>query len=63
MAGVEADGTCFCNVINSKDTKRHIDAFAMEYALPLSYKSFKMMYEDNCTINCETGEVDDRHSK
>ena len=60
VAGIMADGTCFCNGTYSQTTRKHISAFAREYAAPLTYYSFKMMYEENITINKETGEVQDR---
>ena len=60
VAGIKADGTCFCNGTYSATTRKHISAFAREYAAPLTYYSFKMMYEENITINMETGEVQDR---
>lgn len=60
VAGIEADGTCFCNGLYSMTTRKHISAFAREYASPLTYYSFKLMVEENITINMNTGEVEER---
>lgn len=57
VASVMADGTCFCYGLYSMTTRKHISAFAREYASPLTYYSFKLMYEENISINCLTGEV------
>lgn len=63
VAGITADGTCYCNGLYSMTTRKHISAFAREYASPLTYYSFKMMYEENITINMETGEVEERNAR
>lgn len=59
VAGISADGTCFCNGLYSMTTRKHISAFAREYASPLTYQSFKLMAEENICINYLTGEVTD----
>ena len=59
VAGISSDGTCFCNGLYSMTTRKHISAFAREYASPLTYQSFKLMAEENICINYLTGEVTD----
>lgn len=59
VAGVRADGFCWCNGTYSQTTRKHIGAFAHEYAAPFTYHDFKKMYEDNVMISHETGEVVD----
>ena len=56
VAGIKSDGTCFCNGPYSKDTRKHISAFAREYATPLTDRSFKLMYDEKLCINYLTGE-------
>lgn len=57
VAGVDADGFCWCNGLYSMTTRKHIGAFAAEYAAPLCFADFKQMFNDGCQINKDTGEV------
>ena len=57
VAGIYADGRCFCTGLYSMTTRKHISAFAREYANPLTYYDFKMAYENDFYINMYTGEI------
>lgn len=57
VAGVDADGFAWCNGLYSMTTRKHIGAFAAEYATPLAFQDFKLMAKDGCKISNKTGEV------
>ena len=57
VAYIDRDGWCGCNGTYSQTTRKHISAFAKEYAAPLDYYSFKKAYEGGYVINHHTGEV------
>ena len=54
---IDPHGWLVCHGTFSATTRKHIAAFCKEYANGLTYKSCKMAYEDNHTINIYTGEV------
>lgn len=57
VAWIDRDGWCGCTGTYSQTTRKHISAFAKEYAAPLDYYSFKKAYEGAYVVNCHTGEV------
>ena len=44
VAWIDKDGWCGCTGTYSQTTRKHISAFAKEYAAPLDYYSFKKAY-------------------
>lgn len=56
VAGITADGVAWCNGLYSMTTRRHISAFAKEYA-GLDYYCFKSMVENGYSIDLNTGEI------
>ncbi len=57
VASIDPDGWCCCYGLYSQTTRKHISAFAKEYAKPLTYSNFKTAYEEGYMINCLTGEI------
>lgn len=57
VASIDADGWCRCYGLYSQTTRKHISAFAKEYAKPLTYSNFKSAYQEGYIINRHTGEV------
>ena len=57
VAWIDRDGWCACTGTYSQTTRKHISAFAKEYASPLDYYSFKKAYEGGYVVNRHTGEV------
>ena len=57
VASIDADGWCCCFGLYSQTTRKHISAFAKEYANPLSYFDFKRAYQEEYIINRHTGEI------
>lgn len=57
VAWIDRDGWCGCTGTYSQTTRKHISAFAKEYAAPLDYYSFKKAYEDGNVINKHTGAI------
>lgn len=57
VASIDADGWCCCYGLYSQTTRKHISAFAKEYANPLTYFDFKRAYQEGYIINRHTGEV------
>lgn len=57
VASISHDGWCQCFGLYSQTTRKHISAFAKEYAKPLTYSNFKAAYEEGYMINCLTGEI------
>lgn len=57
VAWINEDGWCGCTGTYSQTTRRHISAFAKEYAAPLDYSSFKKAYEGGYVVNLHTGEM------
>lgn len=57
VAWINRDGWCGCNGTYSQTTRKHISAFAKEYATPLDYYSFKQAYEGGYVVNKHTGEI------
>ena len=57
VASIDADGWCCCYGLYSQTTRKHISAFANEYAAPLNYFDFKRAYSEEYIINRHTGEI------
>lgn len=57
VAWIDRDGWCGCTGTYSQTTRKHISAFAKEYASPFDYYSFKKAYEGGYVMNRHTGEV------
>ena len=57
VASISHDGWCCCHGLYSQTTRKHISAFAKEYADPLTYFDFKHAYNGGHIINRHTGEV------
>ena len=57
VAWVDSDGWCGCTGTYSQTTRKHISAFAKEYAAPFDYYSFKKAYEGGYVMNKHTGEI------
>ena len=57
VAWIDRDGWCGCTGTYSQTTRKHISAFAKEYAAPLGYQSFKQAHAGAYVVNCHTGEV------
>jgi hypothetical protein len=57
VAWIDRNGWCGCTGTYSQPTRKHISAFAKEYAAPLDYYSFKGAYEGGYVMNRHTGEV------
>jgi hypothetical protein len=57
VASIDADGWCCCYGLYSQTTRKHISAFAKEYADPLTFYDFKHMYNRDHIINRHTGEI------
>jgi hypothetical protein len=57
VAWIDRDGWCGCTGTYSQTTRKHISAFAKEYAAPLDYYSFKDAHAKGYVINHHTGEV------
>lgn len=57
VAWIDRDGWCGCTGTYSQTTRKHISAFAKEYAAPLDYYSFKQAHAGGYVVNCHTGEV------
>ena len=57
VAYIDRDGWCGCTGTYSQTTRKHISAFAREYAAPLDYYSFKQAHAGGYVVNRHTGEV------
>ena len=57
VAWIDRDGWCGCTGTYSQTTRKHISAFAKEYAAPLDYYSFKQAHAGGYVVNHHTGEV------
>jgi hypothetical protein len=57
VAYIDRDGWCGCTGTYSQTTRKHISAFAKEYATPFDYYSFKGAYEGGYVVNHHTGEI------
>lgn len=57
VAWIDRDGWCGCTGTYSQTTRKHISAFAREYAAPLDYYSFKKAHAGGYVVNKHTGEV------
>lgn len=57
VAWIDRDGWCGCTGTYSQTTRKHISAFAKEYAAPLDYYSFKQAHAGGYVVNRHTGEV------
>lgn len=57
VAWIDRDGWCGCSGTYSQTTRKHISAFAKEYASPLDYQSFKQAHAGGYVVNRHTGEV------
>ena len=57
VAWIDRDGWCGCTGTYSQTTRKHISAFAKEYAAPLDYYSFKQAHAGGYVVNKHTGEV------
>lgn len=57
VAWVDCDDWCGYTGTYSQTTRKHISAFAKEYAAPLDYYSFKQAHAGGYVINRHTGEV------
>lgn len=57
VVSIDVNGWVQVFGLYSMTTRKHISAFAKEYAQPLDFHTLKKVYNDKMVINMHTGEV------